>query len=229
MQAKISKLVYTALFVIAVLACSCNQRGLDINVRFDRIGGLAKGCPVIFDSKVIGSVSELGYEKNENYIVKLAIKPEFSNAATEYSRFFIVADPADPRKKAVEMSLFETDGRQLKNNATINGSDTLLLYSEKIQKDLEKGLNSLKKEYQKMIDNLQQLPEQEKFKLLEEELRQLLEQMKKSSAATREKLKQEVLPQFRQELEKLRKTLRDFGREKELEPLEDQIREIGSI
>ncbi|MBW1867166.1 MAG: hypothetical protein JRI38_05410, partial [Deltaproteobacteria bacterium] len=177
----------------------------------------------------IGSVSELGYEKNENYIVKLAIKPEFSNAATEYSQFFIVADPADPRKKAVEMSLFETDGRQLKNNATINGSDTLLLYSEKIQKDLEKGLNYLKKEYQKMIDNLQQLPEQEKFKLLEEELRQLLEQMKKSSAATREKLKQEVLPQFRQELEKLRKTLRDFGREKELEPLEDQIREIGSI
>jgi len=229
MQVKITKSIYMALFIMAVLACSCNQRGLDVNVRFDRIGGLVEGSPVIFDSEVIGSVSGLVSDKNEKYIVKLTIKPEFSNAATEYSRFSIVADPADPKGKAVEMYLLEKGGRMLKSNTTINGSDALLLYSERIQKDLEKGFNYLKKEYQKIVENLQHLPEQEKFKVLEEELRQLLEQMKKSGTATREKLKQEVLPQLKQELEKLREKLRDFGREKELEPLDDQIREIKSI
>ena len=229
MQTKMPKLIYLALFIMAILEASCNPSRLDLNVRFDRVGGLTKGCAVIFDSKVIGRVSNLDYEKNENYIVKLSIRPEFSNTITEYSRFVIVADPADPQKKALEMCLLEKGGNLLENNTTIDGSDALLLYSEKIRKELEKGFDYLKKEYQRIIEDLQHLPEQEKFKILQQELQQLLEQIQNSSAAAREKLKQEVLPQLKKELDELRKTLRGLGREKELEPLEEQIREIRSI
>lgn len=229
MQTKIFKLIYMALFVLAMLECSCNPSGPEVNVRFDRVGGLTKGCAVIFNSKVIGRVSNLDYEKNETYIVKLSIRPEFSDTITEYSRFVIVADPADPQKKTVEMCLLEKGGNLLENNTTINGSDALLLYSEKIRKELEKGFDYLKKEYQKVINDLQHLPEQEKFKILQQELQQLLEQIQNSSAAAREKLKQEVLPQLKKELEALRKTLHGLGREKELAPLEDQIREIKSL
>jgi hypothetical protein len=218
-----------ALFIMVILECSCNSSGLDVNVRFDRIGGLTKGCAVIFDSKVIGRISKIDYEKNEKYIVKLSIWPEFSHTITEYSRFVIVADPADPQKKALEMCLLEKGGNLLENNTTIDGSDALLLYSEKIRKELGKGFDYLKKEYQKIIDRLQHLPEQEKFKILKQELQHLLDQIQNSGAATREKLKQEVLPQLKKELDELRKTLRGFGREKELAPLEDQIREIRGI
>ena len=53
--------------------------------------------------------------------------------------------------------------------------------------------------------------------------------MKKSSETVRKKIQNEFLPQLKEKMEELKKELRKLGRDKELQPLEDQLDKIKSI
>lgn len=159
----------------------------------------------------------------------LAIKNYFANAATENCKFFIIADPQNTGRKAIEMIQTRRGGIPLQEGATIEGSTKFSAIYSKMSADFEKGLEDFKKQFEQFFEDLTDVPESEEFKKLEKELERLAEEMKRSSKLTREKIQKQLLPQLKEMIEKLRERLRQLGREEKLEPLEIQIEKMMEI
>ena len=217
------------LFLLSCLFMGCEEDAFRISVRYDKIEGLMPGNRIILDQSEIGEVAGISYEAEEHFLAHLTIKSEFSSAVTEYSRFFIVSDPKDSEKKAVEMIHIRKGGTPLKNGSTVSGSTRSSALMEKRSASLESGLDDLKQGFDDFVEDLKKVPESEEFQKLEEELGRLTEEMKRSGKAAQEKIQKEWLPKLQEELERLRERLEEFGREEELEPLETQMKEIREI
>ena len=80
----------------------------------------------------------VSYSVDGHYIVDLAIKKEFANAATEYSKFFIIEDPQNKAKKAIEMINTRRGGSPLRDGATVEGSTKSSAVFSRIGDDFEK-------------------------------------------------------------------------------------------
>ena len=120
-------------------------------------------------------------------------------------------------------------GRPLQNNTVLEGSSKSSAIIERLEKDLEKGMESFRKEFNEFAEELKKIPDSEAFKKLEDELVNLYEKMKRSGKKVREMIHKEILPRLEQELEKLRKRLHEKGREDEIKPLEIKMEEIRKI
>jgi paraquat-inducible protein B len=217
------------LLVLALAFLGCKEGDFNIKIRCDQIQGLTEGDQVIFEQNRIGKVTGVFYSVDGDYMVDLAIKEDFANAVTEYSEFFIIGDPQNGGKKAIEMIHTRTGGSPLKDGAIIEGSTKSSAVFSRMEDDLEKGLEDLKEHFERFFEDLRGVPESQEFKKLEKELERLTEEMKRSGKSAQEKIQKELLPRLKQEIEKLRKQLRRFGREKELEPLETQMKKIKEI
>lgn len=207
----------------------CKEGDLNIKVRCDQIQGLTEGDLVIFEQNRIGKVTGISYLVDGHYMVDLAIKKDFANAVTDYSKFFIIGDPQNKGKKAIEMIHTRRGGTPLKDGATVEGCTKPSAVFSRMGDDFEKGLEDLKQHFEQFFEDLRGVPESQEFKKLEKELERLAEEMKRSGTSAREKIEKELLPRLKQEIDRLRKQLRKFGREKELEPLETQIEKIMKI
>jgi hypothetical protein len=221
------KIIILLILFVALFACKENL--LNVKIKFDQIYGLQKGDRVIFQQNHIGNVTEVFYSKEGYYTVGIVINKDFVDAATEHSRFFIISDPRDTDKMAVEITQARKDGSPLKNNSVVEGSSKTSAFVDQILNELLDGFGGLKKQFEHFSEELQSIPESEEFKNLEEELKRLGEEMGRSGEAVREKIQKEVLPQLKEELEELRERLRQFGREDELEPIEIEMRKMTEI
>ena len=208
---------------------ACNGNTLDLTIRFDQVHGLVAGNRVFFEENRIGTVKRVFYSEQGLFLVDIAIAGDFANAATEHTRFFIVADPENTEKKAVELVHIRQGGEMLRNNATIDGTTETELIFQQLAEGIEQGLTIFQEQLKQFSKDVRRIPESESFKELEKELRLLTEEMKRSGQATREKIKKEVLPQLREEMENLRKQLRELGREEEMKPLEVEFEKIQKI
>ena len=217
------------LLVLPLVFWSCKESGLNLKVRYDQIEGLKEGDRVISKQNHIGKVAGVSYSEDGYYMADLAMKKDLANAATEHSRFLIIADPQNREKKAIEMIQARKGGAPLQNGAIVDGSARSLPFFNKVRDDFEKGLQDLKKRFEQFSEDLGSVPESEEFKKLEKELERMAEEIKRSGKSARKKIQKELLPWLQQEIEKLRKHLRKFGREKELEPLEIQMKRITEI
>jgi BMFP domain-containing protein YqiC len=151
------------------------------------------------------------------------------NAVTEHVRFFIVSDPQYNGRSVVEMIQILKGGKPLQNNTVLEGSNKSSAIIERLEKDLEKGMESFRKELNEFAEELKKIPDSEAFKKLEDELADIYEIMKQSGKEVREMIQKEILPRLEQELENLRKRLHEKGREDELKPLEIKMEEIRKI
>jgi len=217
------------LLMLPLVFWSCKGSGLNLKVRYDQIEGLKEGDRVISEQNHIGKVAGVFYSEDGYYVADLVIKKDFASAATEHSKFFIIADPENKGKKAIEMIQARKGGTRLQDGATVDGSTKSLVFFNQMRDDFEKGLQDLKKRFEQFSEDLSSVPESEEFKKLEKELERLAEEMERSGKSAREKIQKELLPWLKQELEKLRERLRKFGREEELEPLEIQMEKIMEI
>jgi len=217
------------LLILSLAIFACKQSPLIIKIKFDQIQGLQKGDRVIFEQNQVGSVADIFYSKEGFYTVGIVIKENFVDAATDYSKFFIISDPQDAGKKAIEITRSRKNGSPLKNNAIVEGSTKTSAFMDQILNELLNGFGGLKKQFEHFSEELRNIPESEEFKKLEEELKHLGEEMGQSGKAVREKIQQEVLPQLKEELEKLRERLRQFDREDELKPIEIEMEKIKKI
>ncbi len=213
------------LTMIAVLL-GCRESALHIKIQYDQIQGLKKGDRVIFEENHIGEVTGVFYSAEGYYLVDTAIQREFANAVTEHSKFFIVADPQDMRTRAIEMTLTQTGGSRLQNDAVVQGSSKTSEAFSQMKDNLEEGFSDLKEQFEQFFQDLRKVPESKEFKELEEELERLGEEMARAGKSGREKIQKELLPRLKQEMERLREKLRNLGREEELEPLETKVEEL---
>ncbi len=217
------------LVIVLMVGLGCEAENLNLFIRFDHIDGLKSDDSLIFETNRIGKVDEVTYTNKGDYLVELMIYKPYANAATEHARFFIISDPQKNGRSAVEMIQILKGGRLLQNNTVLEGSDKSSVIIERLGIDLEKGMESFRKEFNEFADELKKIPESEAFKKLEDELVNLYEKMKQSGKEVREMIQKEILPRLEQELENLKKRFHEKGKEDELKPLEIKMEEIKKI
>ena len=202
---------------------------LDFKIRFAQINGLKSEERIVFEENTIGKVTDIFYEKDGTYLVEVEIDSDFKNAVTGNSQFFIVKDPSDPGKKAIEMITVKGEGEPLEDGAVVEGSTRLSALLDKMGDDLEKSMADLKKRFKGFSEGAKEIPENENIKRLQKDLDQLLEEMKQSGAAFRDKVQKDLVPRLQEEIDKLNERLRELGREREAEPLQTKMDEIRKI
>jgi len=217
------------LMIVSIIGLGCEAENLNLFIRFDHIDGLKSNDSVIFETNRIGKVDEVTYTKKGDYLVELMIHKAYTNAVTEHVRFFIVSDPQDNGRSVVEMIQILKGGKPLQNNTVLEGSNKSSAIIERLEKDLEKGMESFRKQFNEFAEELKKIPDSEAFKKLETELENLYDKMKRSGKDVRDLIQKEMLPRLEQELENLRKRLHEKGREDELKPLEIKMEEIRKI
>lgn len=215
--------------IVSIIGLGCEAENLNLFIRFDHIDGLKSNDSVIFETNRIGKVDEVTYTKKGDYLVELMIHKAYTNAVTEHVRFFIVSDPQDNGRSVVEMIQILKGGKPLQNNTVLEGSNKSSAIIERLEKDLEKGMESFRKEFNEFAEELKKIPDSEAFKKLETELENLYDEMKRSGKDVRDLIQKEMLPRLEQELENLGKRLHEKGRENELKPLEIKMEEIRKI
>jgi paraquat-inducible protein B len=217
------------LLILTFVLLACKENFLNLKIRFHQVQGLNQGNRVIFGQNHIGTVKNLFQSDDDSFIVNIAIKKDFADHATEYSRFFIITDPRHKENKAVEMIQIRNGGKRLQNNETVEGSSENSVFFYQIFGEIGKVIKDFEKQFEQFSKDLKTIPESQEFKKLENELQCLLEEMKRSGQSVQQKIKEEFLPKLKEEMEKLRKRLHELGREDEMKPLEIEMEKIQNI
>lgn len=220
------KKIYITSIITMLFLFACEETGLDLKIRFDDIQGLQADNRVLFESNHVGQVTRVFYDKQGYYLVDLIIKEDFANAATEYSRFYIVDDPQAAGRKAIEIMLLRKGGTPLADGSMVEGSTRSAAVYQKMLQDFDKQAGKIGQQLQQFFDDLKRLPESDEVKQLQRDLEELGREMEAAGKATREKIQNEVVPMMKEELERLKKRLENFGRDKEVEPLEEQLEKL---
>ncbi len=216
-------IILSILFLLAGMLLGFADTHLNLKVKFDQIYGLKRGDRVIYELNHIGEVENINYGKDGIYNVEVTIKNNFANAATESSEFFILDDPQKEGNKSIEVILVQTGGVLLKDGATVDGSSNRSMILEKLEMDIEKGLQYLKKEYEKFQGQIDKIPESKEYQELKKKLENLLEQLKLTSKETHDKIQKELIPKIKEELDRIEETIKKFGEEKQTKPPENQL------
>ena len=220
------KKIYITSIITMLLLFACEETGLDLKIRFDDIQGLQADNRVLFESNHVGQVTRVFYDKQGYYLVDLIIKEDFANAATEYSRFYIVDDPQAAGRKAIEIMLLRKGGTPLAKWSMVEGSTRSAAVYQKMLQDFDKQAGKIGQQLQQFFEDMKKLPESDEVKQLQRDLEELGRELEEAGKATRDKIQNEVVPMMKEELERLRKRLENFGREKEIEPLEEQLEKL---
>jgi paraquat-inducible protein B len=214
------------LLMLLLVFWGCEEKVLNFRIKYDQTQGLEAADRVIFQQNHIGQVAGIFYGEDGYYLVDVAIRKAFANAATEDSMFFITEDPKNKGKKAIEIIQARKGGVPLEDGTIVEGSSKPSAVFSQLGQSLAEQLEGIKKAFEHLSEELTGVPESEEFKKLERELERLGEEMKRSGESVREKMEQEWLPQLQQEIERLRKRLQKLGREDEVKDLEIQLEKI---
>jgi len=217
------------LMIVSIIGLGCEAENLNLTIKFDHIDGLKANDGVIFEENQIGRVDNVTYTKEGDYLVDVMIYKNYMNAATEHARFFIVSDPKNSEQRVVEMIQILKGGKPLQNNSVLEGSSQSSAIIERLGKDLTKGMDSFRKEFNEFSEELKKIPDSQAYKKLEDELDNLYDQMKQSGKEVNETIQKEILPRLEEELENLKKRFHEKGQGDELKPLEIKIEEIKNI
>jgi len=223
------KKIYLLLISVILLFFACEEKGLHVKVRFDQTAGLQADNRVIFESNRIGRVSRVFYSQEAIYEVDLQIKADFANAVTENARFYIIDDPLASEKKAIEMIQIRKGGSPLADGTIVDGSTRSLAVYQKMLENFDKQAGKLAGQFQQFLEDVGKLPESEAVQQLHKDLADIAREMEKAGKATRDKIQNEIVPMLKQELEQLKKRLEKYGREKEVEPLQEQLEKLTII
>ena len=101
--------------------------------------------------------------------------------------------------------------------------------SEKLDHHLADALNRLSQKLQTFEENAKNIPNSQEVKQLEQTVRQFSEEFAKSHEAARERIRRDILPQLRLEIDRLRRQLHKEGRDKELEGIDKDVKEMVRI
>lgn len=205
------------------------ETNLNLTIKFDQIYGLIRWDRVMYELNHIGDVESVYYGSDGVYNVSVTIKNNFVNAATEYSKFFIIDDPLKEGNKAIEVILEQIGGKLLKDGTTVAGSSDQYAVLKKLEIDIEKGLDYLKREYSSFRDQVDKIPESEEYQKLKKKLADIVEQLKLATKETNEKIQRELLPKIIKELDRIEEMLKKYGEEKQTKPSEDKPEEPTKI
>ncbi|WP_153305837.1 MlaD family protein [Desulfogranum mediterraneum] len=231
------------LFLSSLFFWGCSGNSLTFLVRFPEVSGLKQDDHVYFGKNEIGQVEKVTYTTQGDYLVAVKIVPEFKNAATEDSLFYIGHAPANESAMAVIVEQERPGGVTLKNGITVQGSarsgylddilNELKEKAEKAEKDLNEALGELKKSLdatsEKLDRNLETTIEN-----LSRQLNSFTDELGKLPDSQEVDRMEESFRQFRDEFQKAQKDVQDHIRNEilprfraELEQLRKQFKKEG--
>ena len=214
-------------FFLAILGCRSHE--IRLYVTFDHLSGLVGEDRVIFEGNQIGSVQAVSYNSDGRYTVQVGIDKGFMHAVTQYSNFSIIEDPQRSDHKAVSVFLTKQGGTPLESGTTVAGVPAEGDLFARLQKDLESGFSFFKEQIEEFERDVQQYPESEEYNNLKKSLEDLTAEIQQKEKQARKRIKREWLPRIQRELDELREKLKQYGREKEVEPLEKEVDRIRRI
>jgi hypothetical protein len=220
----------TALFLGCLLFfAGCQEKGLALKIRFQEINGLEVADHVTFEGNRIGKVTTISYTREGSYLVSVLIAEPFANAANSRSRFTIGTDPVDRAKRVVEVVNLEKGGEPLEDGSTVEGTSKTTALVNDVLGDFKDRLNKFGDTLEEMTRPLRDIPESEEVRKLDKQMKGLMEDLKRKGIEAREKFDREILPELQKKIEELRDRLRKFGRDKELDPIEEDMRKLRQI
>jgi paraquat-inducible protein B len=230
---------------------------LHFKIRFDDISGLKVGDGVAFEGNIIGKVEKVYYTPQNDYLVDAFVEDEFTNAVTRDSQFYIANDPRSGASKVIEVIQEKAGGIALSDGDVVLGSVKSTIFDQFIEnfqeevrrnqdqiqthfnnlkktwrqssEDLKGALDDLAQQLAKLSDRIEKVPDSQEVKELQQALTLLAEELKRSQKAIREKIQKELLPMIQERLNKLRESLEPQNRQKEIEPLDRQLKEMRKI
>lgn len=217
------------IFLAVLVLVACEPDTIHIDIQFSRLSGLAEGDRVLFEGNPAGKVESITYQQDGTYRVGIEVDSGYEKALTEHSRFYSVADPVRTGSKAVIIELARSDGRLLQDGASVEGAELPDGIFSQWHKEMEKGLDYLRKQFDQFGRDVQGIPESEAYQQLKRSLEEWAREMERAEEETRNKIEREWLPRIRRELDELREQLKPDGREEELEPIEREVRRIRNI
>jgi len=219
------------LFIVAgvLFVAGCYEKQLTFKIRFQQINGLKTEAPVVFEQNQIGKVIGITYTKEGSYLVDVVIAKEFTHATTSNSRFFITKDPQDTTRKVVEVVNAAKGGVPLEKGVVVEGSSRATALLDQFLDGMKDSFKDMEKTLEQMTEPLRKIPDSAEVKRLQKEMRDLMETLKQKGAATRKKFEEEILPELQKRMDQLRERLKKFGREKEMDPLEEEMKNLKKI
>ncbi len=219
------------IFVVSVMlfVVGCSAEGLTFKIRFPEIHGLKADDPVVYEQNNIGKVTEITYTKEGDYLVKVVIAKEFIHATTSNSRFLIGRNPQDETKRAVEVVNAVKGGEPLQEGVTVKGSSRTAAALDQFLGNMKDTLKDLQGTLDEMTEPLRKFPDSDEMKRLRKQMNDLMEALKQGGADARERFEKEILPELQKKMDELRERLKKFGREKELDPLEEEMKNLKKI
>ena len=231
-----TKKVTSLLFLVACLALyGCWDTTLNLKIRFDKVDGLKAGDRLIFDGNHVGNVDKIVYASEGDYVVDVSIRPEFANTATEFSEFYVVADPENKANKAIEIKLKQKGGKPLENGAVVKGSvkatfldkimGTVGEKAESLQTGIKETVDQLKKDWGEGSDELVRDLEKT-IDDLATEFDKFAEGMNKLPESEDFKKLEKSLEEMADELEKSAKSVQDKIKKDLLPELERELENL---
>jgi len=217
------------LLLTAICLAGCSAGGFKLQVRFDDTGQLKKGDVVYFQNEAVGSVTAVNKTDQNKRIAALKIDKKMAGKVTDQTLFFIDPDPRENLRSAVVMVTGKTEGTPLKNGAIVDGAGRVFVFFHRLQNQVQEGLQEVLSQFDRFSQRLKKIPESKEFRQLETDLKSLAKKMAASGEAARESIQDELIPQLEKQLDVLKDRLKALGREKEIEPLETEMKKIRSI
>lgn len=218
-----------------LLLSGCWESSLNIQVRYADVSGLKQDDPVYFEENTIGKIEKVSYTQHGDYLVDISIAPEFKNAATVDSKFFIDNDPQDQQGKAVTILQERPGGQVLRTGAIVQGSVRSGFLDEMVS-GIKRNATVIESEMRKTMQQLEKTLKSTSLKL-DKELANALDQLSRqlqtfSNEANKVPDRQEVrqleesIRQFAAEFYKAQKNVRDRIRDEVLPQLDRQLNQL---
>lgn len=201
---------FTRVLALAAALClplltGCLDNSLTFQIRFADLNSLKQGNRVLFENNHIGEVVKVNYTEKGDYLVAVTILPDFTNAATEDSTFYIGTDPDAAPAKAVIVEQSKPGGTIIKKGAIVSGTQKTGYFDDLIR-DLKAKAGTAESEFRKTLEELEKSLENQS-----EELNQSLTDTINQLARQFESIKDEVqnIPN-REEVKELEKNIQKF-------------------
>ncbi len=223
MKEKIFRLLLLLFIGTGVLSCASHPR---LTVIYDRPAGLKPGDRVLWENQVIGSVGTLEVSPEGKTSVPLYIQKDFRPRITDQSRFLVEGDPLKPANRSVKMVQLFPGGNPLPDGAVVEGSTSFSIMMEKGSRELEGWAKFFQDTIDRLEKEIHRLSEKEWEKELERQLERWTRELERSSEDVRRYFQKEVLPQLEQAVHDLLRRLKELGKEKGVQSLEEKLERL---
>ncbi len=227
---------YVPGFILCLLLvlCSCKESPLELSIRYQTLDQLTPLALVYSDDTAIGKITGVEATAGGDYLVTVALEPQFAGKATTTSRFYIDNDPQRSGRMAIILDSAE-GGNPLQEGSVVVGAVRPGVFS-RMMKSIKKTKEQAGAQLQGAIEDLKtslaagskQLSEQldDALASVEQSLRDFEESFNDHDVDADLEQLQDALDNFMREFKQAGEEVRDHIRQEVLPQLRRQLQEL---